>query len=111
MQEGTFVYAAPFPPDSRTVPTEPLYPIAPHQINIPGPSLAEQLRQAAEKAHALIGRAVEKAAMQEGSGTKEVEWSGTSIEEDLNEAERLFGCAIRRIRNAIAKHRAKEGVE
>lgn len=37
------------------------------------------------------------------------EWAGPSIEDDLREAERLFGCALSRIRAAIAKHRAQEG--
>ena len=37
------------------------------------------------------------------------EWVGPSIEDDLREAEIHFAIALKRIRAAIAKHRATEG--
>jgi hypothetical protein len=37
------------------------------------------------------------------------EWAGPSIEDDLREAEIHFAVALKRIRAAIAKYRAKEG--
>ena len=87
-EQGVFTYACPMPPQNAQpwIP-QPFVPIYPFWWPVVEPTEPKPQEPQPDPA----------------------DWAGPSIEQDLHEAERLFEIAVKRVRAAIAKHRAKEG--